>query len=679
MYFFTIIVVTFMISPIMAENLEKKYRARVKDSIIMRIVTIVNQQYHYSKPKLTDEISKKIFDQYLQRLDPNHYFFLAKDIKAFRRYRLKLDNMLENGDSRFPFMVYRRYLKRVLERIQFVKKCVQEKFDFNKKETLLLDRKDVDWPKTKEELNEIWRKQIKNLLLQEKLRAMLEKKENKSKSSKKKIDIKEQITKRYERFYKFLIDNDSYDIIEYFLTAFLNSFDPHSCYFNWRTLEDFNIQLKLSLQGIGAVLTTEDEYPKIVQIIPGGPAEKQGQLKVGHRIMAVAQENKQPESVVGIPLSKAVRKIRGKKGTKVTLTVLKSLQDVPFDIVITRDKVKLEEQAAKGEIKVVSLKNGKKMKLGIVHLPSFYSDFEAIQSGAKDARSTTTDVKRIVEKMLKKDKISGLLIDLRSNSGGSLQEVIKLAGLFIPSGPIVQIHTPELTRKRHDEDGGFFYDVPLVVLIDTFSASASEIFAAAMQDYERGVIVGQNTYGKGTVQNVFELDRLHRLRKYKPGAVKFTMAKFYRVTGASTQKKGVKPDILFPSFSTNKEYGESSRPNAMPWDEIKSLKYKKSHHKVARFLPILQKNFAKELNTNSRLKRLQIYIEWWQKQKNRKYLSLNLKKRIEMKKEYDRWYEKVEEMQNQTELSQEKEKKDKDLYQSQALKILKNLVKLSKK
>ncbi len=670
---------------------QQNVKSPLEEKLIVQYVVKIIEEFHYSNPKLNDKLSEMIFESYLKRLDPNRYFLLEEDIKKWNLYKDVLDDMLARGNVQFAYIVFEKYLERIKERIDYIHKLLQENISFEEDEFLALDRKNLPWAKSKEELDEIWRKEIKNQLLQNKLSEILEqekakdpknKEDNEQKDIEKvsKEDIKDRVAKRYDRFYRFLKEHDNYDILEYFLNSFTETFDPHSNYMNWRAVEDFDITLKLSLQGIGALLTSEDGYPKVERIVPGGPAEKQGQLKAGYRIIAVGQGEEAPENVLDMPLNKVVRKIRGKKGTQVTLVVIKDLQAVPFKIVITRDDIKLKEREAKGEVKEV-FDGSKKVKLGILFIPSFYRDFEGLQSHEEGAKSTVQDVKAILDDMVKKDKIEGLVIDLRSNPGGSLEEAIDLAGLFIPSGPVVQIRSMQDRYVREDNDNGFFYDVPLVVMVNTFSASASEIFAGVIQDYNRGIIVGQNTYGKGTVQNLLDLKRLTPLKNLKPGALKYTTGKFYRVTGASTQQKGVAPDIAYPAFSTAEEYGESTLKNVMPWDEIESLSFKKTEHDARQYLDYLSKNHTKRLENNKLFQELNEYINWWKERKNRKTLSLNLQKRLALSKEDEQWSRRIEKIlednkHSEQDLvgSEEKKSDSKDIYLEETLQILKDML-----
>lgn len=650
-------------------------------SELVKIVASLLEELHYSNPVIDDKISGLLFDEYLQRLDPNRHFFIEADVAEWKIYKFELDDMMKEGDAGFAFLAHQRLLDRIQDRLAYLEKTVGEDFDFDGKETMVLDREEEPWAQNAEALNAIWRKEIKNHLLQARLREIVEN-EAKSDPEKDKDDppgtipanAGEELVKRYQRYYKFLKNSDSYDVLENYLTTLAEIFDPHSNYLNWRTLEDFNISLKLSLEGIGAVLTNDDGYAKIVRIIPGGPADRQGVLKAGYRIIAVGQEDSPAESIIDIPLTRAVQKIRGKKGTKVTLTVLKNQQDVPFEIAITRDEIKLTEQAAQGETREISLENGDKIKVGLIFLPSFYSDFDGLKNNDPEARSTLRDVRKILDDMVQ-GGVAGVILDLRSNGGGSLEEVIDLAGLFIPSGPIVQIKSGESRLVRKDQDGGFAYDLPLIVMVDAFSASASEIFAAAIQDYGRGVIVGQRTYGKGTVQNLLGLERIGIPAELKPGALKYTMAKFYRITGASTQQRGVIPHIVYPSFFTAEEYGEAALKHVMPWDEIAPVNFSRIKFNVGRYADTLSQNHLKRVQDHQEFRQMEEYINRWNERKGQKSISLNLKERLAVKKEDDFWSKKMEEMlEKSLDPDQKDNAKKVDLYLEETISIMRDLL-----
>jgi len=674
-----------------------------EDEFITKICTQVMSIFHYDGRKINDEISHRLYDAYIRYWDSNHLFFLEEDFEEFGAYKNILDNSIVNGDCYFAFIVYARYMKRLHERIEFVKQLLKEPMDFTINETINTDRKNAPWAKNKEELDEIWRKDIKNQLIQTKLAKLLEKekaeKEKAEKEAKEKTEqteeVKEEkaeeieeednltpeerILKRYTRYYKLLSEYDHYDVLEAYLSAFTEAFDPHSGYMNWRTIEDFSIALRLSLQGIGATLTYDDGYTKVVSLVPGGPAEKQGSLKAGYRIIAVGNEGKELEDVLDMPLNKVVRKIRGPKGTKVVLRVIKDLHSVPFNITIEREEIPLKDSEAKGTVRT---HKDSHRKYGIISLPSFYRDFEGLKKD-KNAKSSVTDVHNLIDKMIKEDHIEGLIIDLRNNPGGSLEESIDLSGLFIPNGPMVQVKQSVGKQVRKDNDQNFAYNLPMVIMINTASASAAEIFAGAMQDYKRAVIVGQDTYGKGTVQNLLELNNLLRIPvPYKMGAMKCTIAKFYRITGASTQLKGVEPDIAFPSLVDESEYKESGQKFPMKWDEIDSLKYETSSLDVSKYLPALKEKHKNRLNNNKQFQNFIESFQWWKERQNNKVLSLNLDERLKKERTEESKVKEIEKIRedyfsSNTYDEDDKDQKNndkKDIYLDESLNILHDLV-----
>ncbi len=661
-------------------------QASANEEIVTRAVVQLLQRGHYAaknRPIINDKASQRLFDEYFERLDPNKVYFLADDLEEFSPYRLILDDLLKKGKLKFAFQVYERFLQRVEERIEYARKRVKQDFDFTTKEVMLLDRSKAPWAKDREELDEIWRQRVKNQMLIQKLIRTTAAKEEKPVPKQPPQDA---VVETYANYYKLLQGNDTADVMEGFLTTLANVFDPHSSYMNWRHLEDFNIDMSLQLQGIGAVLTTDDGHTKIVRIVPGGPADKDGRLKPGYRIIAVGQEDKEAVNVMNMPLNRVVRLIRGKKGTVVRLTILRTLEGIPEEIAITRDKVKLKDSAAHATVKTVKRPDGKTVKVGHIHIPSFYADWKAIRSGDPNARSLTKDVKKLVENM-QQQGIVALVIDLRGNGGGSLDESISLAGLFIRQGPVVQVqHAAAAPIIRRDEDGGFAFDLPLVVMTDRTSASASEIFAGAMQDYNRALLVGdQTTHGKGTVQTVLRLHKFDAMRDLKPGALKYTMAKFYRVSGHSTQRKGVAPDIVFPSFFDHMEIGEALLDNALPWDEIKALKIDRTLASVAPYVPRLKANSAARVAKDEKMQFLFNEIKRYGKRRETKTITLNQAKREKLRKEDEYWAKRTSEVLSRgpqaedngdKDNGEEKKKKTPDLYLEETLQIAGDLAEM---
>ncbi|MEW6701663.1 MAG: carboxy terminal-processing peptidase, partial [Bacteroidota bacterium] len=475
------------------------------------------------------------------------------------------------------------------------------------------DREKADWAATKEELNELWRLRLKN----DALNLILSGKDWKNTA-----DL---LLKRYHNYHKIILQYEAEDVFTLFMNAFTQIYDPHTDYFSPAASENFNISMKLSLEGIGATLRQDNDYTIVAGVIPGGPANKSGLLHEEDKIIGVAQGDEgEMVDVIGWRLDDVIQLIRGKKGTVVRLQILraKDLPSVPpTEIKIVRDEVKLEEQAAKDEILNIE-KDGTNFKLGVIKLPSFYTDFEAQRLGNPNYRSTTRDVKNILSKF-KEQKVDGIIIDLRNNGGGSLQEAIQLTGLFIKDGPVVQVkNSNNLIEVDQDPDTAIVYNGPMAVIINRFSASASEIFAAAIQDYGRGLILGSNSFGKGTVQNMIDLNRAVPTANKKLGQLKLTIAKFYRITGSSTQNLGVKPDLSFPSPYNAKEFGENSNPSSLPWDQIQPAQFKKFSD-LSKTFPLLQKKYEERMKKDPEYQYLLQDVEEFNKNREKRTTSLN--------------------------------------------------------
>ncbi|MDH7604367.1 MAG: carboxy terminal-processing peptidase, partial [Melioribacter sp.] len=475
------------------------------------------------------------------------------------------------------------------------------------------DREKADWAKSKEELDEIWRLRLKN----DALNLILSGKDWKGAA--------EVLLKRYQNFHKIILQYEAEDVFSLFMNSVTQVYDPHTDYFSPAASENFSISMKLSLEGIGATLRQENDYTVVAGIVPGGPAAKSGLLHEEDKIVGVAQgEDGEMVDVIGWRLDDVIQLIRGKKGTVVRLQILKASDGpnaIPTEIKLVRDEVKLEEQAAKSEIMNIQ-HEGYNFKLGIIKLPSFYTDFEAQQKGKPDYKSTTRDVKEILKKF-KEEKVDGVVIDLRNNGGGSLQEAIQLTGLFIKEGPVVQVkNMMNIIEVDKDPDPEIHYDGPLAVLVNRFSASASEIFSAAIQDYGRGIVIGENTYGKGTVQNLLDLNRHIPIANKKLGQLKLTIAKFYRINGSSTQHKGVQPDITFPSPYSSEEFGESSQPSALPWDQIQPAQYEK-YGDLSKFISLLIKKHDERTKKDPEYQLLLDDIEEFKENRAKKVFSLN--------------------------------------------------------
>ncbi|MCQ4348731.1 carboxy terminal-processing peptidase [Pseudomonas stutzeri] len=511
------------------------------------------KRHHYNKPPLDDARSSQIFDDYLKSLDPARSYFTARDIADFESWRYRLDDFLKGGELQPGFTIYKRHLERAQERLQFALGLLEqgvEQFDFGTDESLDTNREKAPWAADSAALDELWRKRVKD----EALRLKIAGKEPKA--------IQELLTKRYRNQLKRLAQTRSEDIFQAYINAFTQTYDPHTNYLSPENAENFDINMSLSLEGIGAVLQSDNEHVKIVRLVPAGPAEKSKLLNPADRIIGVAQGDKEMVDVIGWRLDEVVKLIRGPKGSVVRLEVIPA-SNAPNDqstrvVSITREAVKLEEQAAKKS--VLKLEHeGRDYKLGVIEIPAFYLDFKAYRSGDPNYKSTTRDVRRLLGE-LKQEQVDGVVIDLRNNGGGSLQEATELTGLFIDKGPTVLVRNSDgRVDVLADEDTGTYYNGPLAVLVNRLSASASEIFAGAMQDYHRALILGGQTFGKGTVQTIQPLNH---------GELKLTLAKFYRVSGQSTQHQGVLPDIPYPAMVDVKQIGESALPAAMPWDRI---------------------------------------------------------------------------------------------------------------
>ena len=515
---------------------------------------------HYRHLDINDNLSSELLDNYLSNLDKSRSYFIQQDIKEFENLRFRLDNDLKDGNLSGAYYIFNRYKQRTTERLKYLLALLDkglDKLDFNKYESLYIDRENALWPKSTAELDNLWRKRLKNAVLVLRL------------SDKTDQEISKKLKSRYANQLKRAHQLKDNDVFQLYMNTFTGMYDPHTQYFSPRTSENFNINMKLSLEGIGAVLQTEDEHTKVLRLVPAGPADNSGQLKPTDRIVGVGQDNNgEIVDVVGWRLDDVVALIRGPKGSTVRLEILSAeakADGATKTIAIIRDTVKLAEQSAKQEIIEID-QSGHKLRFGVIDIPAFYSDFRAQQAGDPDYKSTTRDVNKLLEK-LNKENIQGLIIDLRDNGGGSLQEAVALIGLFIKTGPTVQIRNSEgEIQVLGDRDPAVVYSGPMAVLVNRMSASASEIFAGAIQDYQRGIVIGGQTFGKGTVQSLQPLGQ---------GQLKLTQSKFYRISGASTQNRGIIPDITFPDSYDIDDIGESALPNALPWDTIATIRYPK--------------------------------------------------------------------------------------------------------
>jgi carboxyl-terminal processing protease len=524
-------------------------------------------RFHYKATPLDAKMSTQVFDRYLDALDPDRLFFVQSDIDRFTPMRDKLGNAIYDEDLSVPFAIFNLYEQRVNERTAYARDELKKGFDFTKDESYQYQREKTPWAKTEVDVNDIWRKRVKNDWLRLKL------------AGKEDAKIRETLDKRYGNYLDRLHQLNGEDVFQTFMNAYAMAIEPHTNYLGPRARDNFDIQMKLSLEGIGAVLQRDDDYTAIREIVPGGPAALSGKIQVGDRIVGVGQGNAGPlTDVIGWRLDDVVEKIRGAKDTTVRLEVLPA--DVGPDgkhqmIAIVRKKVSIEEQAAKSS--VIETKDGEVTRhIGVISLPTFYEDFEAHSRGDKDYRSATRDVSRLLTE-LKGKKVDGVLIDLRNNGGGSLSEAIDLTGLFVDGGgPAVQVRGSDGRIEEGNTHPSVAWNGPLAVLVNRNSASASEIFAAAIQDYGRGLILGEPTFGKGTVQKLVDLDQIAHNEKPTFGELKMTTAQFFRINGGSTQLRGVTPDISFPVTGDFDQNGEQAFDNALPWTSIAAADYSNS-------------------------------------------------------------------------------------------------------
>ncbi|MBX5012225.1 carboxy terminal-processing peptidase [Rhizobium lentis] len=570
-------------------------------------------RYSYKPVPLDDALSARVMDGFIKSLDPDRMLFLQADIDRFLADRNEIDDAIERQDLKIPFAIFNAYQDRVVDRMTYARSLLKQGFDFSGKEDYAVLRDKAPWPQSEAESNDLWRKRVKNDWLRLKL------------GGKDEAAIRETLDKRYEntleRAYKFKSD----DVFQSFMDAYSNAIDPHTDYFGAAASVDFNVSMKLSLFGIGAVLQERDDYTTIRELVPGGPAQLSGKLAVGDRITGVGQGKDGPiKEVVGTRLDEVVQMIRGKKGTVVRLDILPAdagADGVHRVISLVRDKISLDKQAARKT--VVSVKAGETTrKIGIITLPVFYEDFEAKNKGDKDYKSASRDVAKLLGE-LNEEKVDGVLIDLRNNGGGSLDEAIDLTGLFIGKGPVVQQRASNGKIEVKSADLRTpAWTGPLGVLINRGSASASEIFAAAIQDYGRGVIIGEPSFGKGTVQTVVDLDQIVHNSKPEFGELKVTIAQFFRINGGTTQLRGVTPDISLPGLSDPTNFGETSYDNALPWAEIKPAKYAPEGD-VTALLPALQSRHDARAKADPDFQRLLQDIADLKAQREKGVVSLN--------------------------------------------------------
>ncbi|GAA04153.1 carboxy terminal-processing peptidase [Photobacterium leiognathi] len=553
---------------------------------------------HYKHFSLDDKFSGQVFDRYIEMLDYNKSFLTASDVKQFERWRNQFDDQLQSGDTSGAFDIFNKVLQRRFERYQFALSQLNNEIKFDKDEDFVIDRSELEWPKDQAELDEIWRKRVKYDALNLKL------------AGKNWKEIQETLGKRYNNAVKRLTQTHSEDVFQLYMNAFSREVDPHTSYLSPRNAEQFQSEMNLSLEGIGAVLQVKDDYTTIQSLVAGGPAAGSKKLAAGDRIIGVGQEGEKIVDIIGWRLDDVVQLIKGPKGSKVILDILpEGKNSKSYTVTIVRDKIRLEDRAVKSEVKKVEGK-----KIGVIEVPSFYVGL-------------SEDTKKELVK-LNKDKVDGIVIDLRNNGGGALTEATALSGLFISSGPIVQVRDSYgRVKVNSDSDDQVFFDGPLTVLINRYSASASEIFAAAMQDYGRAVVLGEQSFGKGTVQQHRSLNHLYDLFDKPLGHVQYTIQKFYRINGGSTQNLGVVPDISFPTAVDPSETGESVEDNALPWDSIKPAKYQQLHS-YSSILPKLNEEHLARIKKDMEFGFIDEDIQTYKKEKDINTISLNEKARI---------------------------------------------------
>lgn len=627
------------------EKEESRYKVERKigpyDSDITRNTAQILQRYHYSRKVLDEDTSALFLENYLEALDPQRTLFLESDIKKLEAFKKNLGYLtLRTGNVNIAHEIFNTYLQRLEERQDFVVDALEnQSFSFDTDEEYQIIRKDADRPSDRAEARKLWDSRLRHEYLTEKL------------AKKNHDEIVDALKRRYKRISSYFKTFDGYDVLQLWLSSLARAYDPHTDYMGKHELENFEIQMKLSLFGIGALLQSTDGYCEIVRVMPGGPAFKSKKLSSKDKIVGVAQENEDFVDVIDMPLRKVVEQIRGPKGSTVRLEVIpaKSAEGGERKIIsLVRDEIPLEDQEAKAELIETKGADGQIRKLGVIDLPSFYADFNlSNDKKKKELKSTTKDVAKLLEQ-LKNQNMDGLILDLRRNGGGSLEEAINLTGLFIKKGPVVVVKdTFGRLVNDADEDPTVAYDGPMIVLTSRHSASASEILAGALQDYGRAVIVGEeSTHGKGTVQTLYELNRFFQpTRKteepFHPGALKLTIRKFYRPSGHSTQRKGIVPDIIYPSVNNHRDIGEAELKNPLPWDIIPTEKLEQEgityerKDVVSALVPKLKERLSGRITKDQDWKYVQEDIERFKKLKERKFITLNEEQRLSEKDEIE--------------------------------------------
>jgi carboxyl-terminal processing protease len=600
------------------DQAEDRLEPKTEHRFASRLATRFISGYHYHKGEFGDDLSGRIFDQYLRLLDGNRLYFTRADVEDLERYRPHLHKALKSADLEPAFDIFNRYVRRVGERTDYAIGLLEDGFDFDVEETYRFDRTELPWAEDVGELDDIWRQRVKNDWLLLKL------------ADQEEDEILETLSERYTNLNRRISEFNSEDVFQFFMNAYTRSIEPHSAYMSPRSVDNFEISMRLSLDGIGAMLQRETEYTTVIEIVPGGPADLDGRLQPGDRIVGVAQDEEEMVDVIGWRLDDVVSLIRGERDTVVRLRVLPAETGLsgPAQVIdITRDQVRLEEQAAKSDI--IELPHGDDtLRIGVVSVPVFYVDFQGRAQNVPNYRSSTRDTRRLINE-LKQEGIDGLMIDLRGNGGGALVEATTMTGLFIDEGPVVQVRDSRgRVNLERDREPGMAWAGPLAVLVDRRSASASEIFAGAIQDYGRGVIIGEHTFGKGTVQNLIDLDEFSRSDDARLGQIKLTMAQFYRIDGGSTQSRGVVPDIVLPSVGDPEEFGESALDFALPWGEIEPTDYTPVAD-LTGLVDRARQRHERRLDEDEELRELMQNLDEWEQNGDRKTVSLHLETRRE--------------------------------------------------
>jgi len=585
-----------------------------------RQITLAVRSYlereHLTRQRIDDAIAGRWFTMFLEAMDPMKIYFMQGDIDEFTRRKNTLDELVRRGDVSFAYDVYRRFIKRVDERLPLIEKLITTPRDFTKPESIVIDRDDTVWAATEEEAEARWRRRIKYDLLVQKMEETPPE------------EAKEKLLRRYRSFAKRMRKMTADELLETYLTSLTASLDPHTTYMSPGTLENFNISMRLELDGIGASLRSEDGYTTVAEIVPGGAADRDGRLKKKDRVVGVGQGTEgEIVDVVDMNLNEVVKLIRGKRGTTVRLKVVPVGQTAPKILDIVRDKIELKDSEARGEVIEEGRKSdGTPWKIGVINLPSFYMDMKGARQGQRDYKSTTRDCRRLLREFREKG-VDCVVLDLRNNGGGSLPESISLTGLFIDTGPVVQVKDADNRVQQYDDtEPGVEWDGPLVVLVNKFSASASEILAGAIQDYGRGLVIGDRaTHGKGTVQSLLDLgQQLFQRLPNAPslGAIKITMQQFYRPSGDSTQNEGVKSDIELPSITTHLEVGESDLDYALAFDRVPAADFDASGKVERQIVDVLRERSAKRVGADEEFQEVVRDIEKYKKRKEEKQVSL---------------------------------------------------------